>query len=224
MIELRAVRKQFGATTILDGIDLDIAEGSFVALLGPSGSGKTTLLRILAGLEGIDGGTVTFGGRPAAHLAPGARHIGFVFQSYALFGHMTVFENIAFGLRVRPRRVRPAEAEIRARVERLLALVRLTGLGARLPAQLSGGQRQRVALARALATEPRILLLDEPFGALDHAVRDELRLGLRAVHDQLGITTVFVSHDEEEAQALADRVVELKDGRIIRDGPTARAG
>ena len=222
MIELRAVRKQFGATTILDGIDLDIAEGSFVALLGPSGSGKTTLLRILAGLEGIDGGTVTFGGRPAAHLAPGARHIGFVFQSYALFGHMTVFENIAFGLRVRPRRVRPAEAEIRARVERLLALVRLTGLGARLPAQLSGGQRQRVALARALATEPRILLLDEPFGALDHAVRDELRLGLRAVHDQLGITTVFVSHDEEEAMALADRVVVLKDGRIIRDAPTGR--
>jgi sulfate transport system ATP-binding protein len=222
VIELRKLHKRFANTTILDGIDLTIAGGSFLALLGPSGSGKTTLLRVLAGLETVNEGTVSIDGQPATHLAPGARGIGFVFQSYALFGHMTVFENIAFGLRVRPRRVRPTEMDIRARVDRLLALVRLPGLAARLPTQLSGGQRQRVALARALAIEPRILLLDEPFGALDQAVRDELRLGLRRVHDELGITTVFVSHDQEEALALADRVVVLNNGRIVSDMPTAR--
>ncbi len=222
MIEVRNLRKRFGATTILDGVDLHVAAGSFVALLGPSGSGKTTLLRVLAGLEAVDGGSVSIDGRPATHLAPGERSIGFVFQNYALFAHMTIFENIAFGLRVRPRRTRPSEAEIKARVERLLAMMRLPGLGARLPSQLSGGQRQRVALARALAVEPRILLLDEPFGALDHEVREELRLELRRVHDELGITTVFVSHDQDEAFALADRVVTLNHGRITADRATGR--
>ena len=222
MIEIRGLRKRFGGTTVLDGIDLDIATGSFVALLGSSGSGKTTLLRILAGLESVDSGTVAIDGHASTHLTPGERRIGFVFQSYALFAHMTVFENIAFGLRVRPRAGRPDEAAIRSRVQHLLTMVRLPGLDARLPAQLSGGQRQRVALARALAIEPRILLLDEPFGALDQEVRDELRLGLRRVHDDLGITTVFVSHDQEEALALADRVVVLGHGKIINDAATGR--
>jgi sulfate transport system ATP-binding protein len=222
MIRVRGLIKRFGATTVLDGIDLDVVEKSFVALLGPSGSGKTTLLRLLAGLERADAGAIEIDGKPATVLSPGQRRLGFVFQNYALFGHMTIFENIAFGLRVRRRRDRPGRDELRERVENLLRFVRLEGLGARMPSQLSGGQRQRVALARALAIEPRILLLDEPFGALDRQVRDELRLWLRTVHDTLGITTLFVSHDQEEALALADRVVILHGGRIATDASPAR--
>ncbi len=223
MIELAGLTKSFGATGVLNTIDLTMPQGSFTALLGRSGSGKTTLLRLIAGLETADAGRIAIDGTEATDLAPGARHVGFVFQSYALFGHMTVFENIAFGLRVRPRRQRLREAEIRATVERLLAMIRLEGLGPRLPNQLSGGQCQRVALARALAIEPRILLLDEPFGALDREVREELRHALRHLHDTLGLTTVFVSHDEEEAHALADRVVVLEKGRILSDTTLDRA-
>jgi sulfate/thiosulfate transport system ATP-binding protein len=223
VIQLTGVSKSFGATRVLDRLDLTIAPGSFVGLLGPSGSGKTTILRLIAGLEQATEGEIEIAGRAAADLKPGERGVGFVFQSYALFKHMTVFENVAFGLRVRPRRERGSEAEIRATVERLLALVRLEGLGPRLPAQLSGGQRQRVALARALAVEPRILLLDEPFGALDKDVREELRDHLRRLHDALGMTTVFVSHDQEEALALADRVVVLQNGRITADAITTDA-
>jgi len=217
MIRISELSKCFGATPVLERISLDIAAGSFVALLGASGSGKTTLLRIIAGLEQADRGSIEIDGVPATGLPPGARRIGFVFQSYALFAPMSVFENIAFGLRVRPRRLRPREVEIRDRVERLLALVRLEGLGARLPAQLSGGQRQRVALARALAIEPRILLLDEPFGALDREVRDELRVWLKQLHAELGITTLFVTHDQEEALSLANRVVILDRGQVVLD-------
>jgi sulfate/thiosulfate transport system ATP-binding protein len=226
MIRINDVSKGFGATAVLDRIDLQIEEGSFVALLGPSGSGKTTLLRILAGLERADGGAIEIDGVAATDLPPGQRRIGFVFQSYALFAHLSVFENIAFGLRVRPRRDRPRETEIRRRVEHLLDLVRLSGLGARLPSQLSGGQRQRVALARALAIEPRILLLDEPFGALDRQVRDELRVWLKRLHAELGITTVFVSHDHEEALSLAERVIILHRGQVATDASSAdlRAG
>ncbi len=217
MIRLRGVVKSFGPGRVLDGVDLDIAEGSFVALLGPSGSGKTTLLRLMAGLEQEDSGEITIAGQDARALKPGERKLGFVFQNYALFGHMTVFENIAFGLRVKKRGQRPSEVAIRATVERFLAMMQLEGLGPRLPGQLSGGQRQRVAFARALAVEPRILLLDEPFGALDREVRESLRVSLRKLHDDLGLTTVFVSHDEEEAHALADRVVTLDQGRIAQD-------
>jgi sulfate/thiosulfate transport system ATP-binding protein len=217
MIHLSGISKVFGATRVLDGIDLHVAAGSFTALLGRSGSGKTTLLRLLAGLEWCDAGQIAINGIDATHLKPGARDIGFVFQSYALFGHMSVFENIAFGLRVRPRHRRQSEAQIRQTVERLLAMIRLEGLGTRLPSQLSGGQRQRVALARALAVEPRILLLDEPFGALDREVREELRDALRTLHDELRLTTVFVTHDEHEAHALADRIVVLDRGRITQD-------
>ncbi len=215
MIKLSRVSKRFGPTTVLDQVDLEVAAGSFVALLGASGSGKTTLLRIVAGLEQPDAGDLAIGGRPALALPPGKRGIGFVFQSYALFGHMTVGANVAFGLRVR--RPRLPGAEIRAEVQRLLAMVRLDGLEARLPTQLSGGQRQRVALARALAVRPRILLLDEPFGALDRQIREELRQGLKALHQELGVTTLFVTHDQEEARALADRVVILDRGRIAAD-------
>jgi sulfate transport system ATP-binding protein len=217
MIRLTGVTKSLGASQVLRGIDMDFTRGEFTALLGRSGSGKTSLLRLLAGLEQPHAGQIEIEGHDATFLPPGQRQIGFVFQSYALFGHMSVFENIAFGLRVRPRRQRPPEAEIRARVEDLLAMIRLDGLGPRLPAQLSGGQRQRVALARALAIEPRILLLDEPFGALDREVREELRLALREVHNRLGLTTIFVTHDEEEAQSLADRIVVLEAGKIVAD-------
>jgi len=217
MIELNGIRKAFGAAHVLRDLDIGFARGEFTALLGRSGSGKTTLLRLIAGLEQPDAGRISFEGQDCTHLPPAARRIGFVFQSYALFGHMSVFENIAFGLRVRPRRLRPNEAEIRHRVETLLSMIRLHGLGDRLPAQLSGGQRQRVALARAMAIEPQILLLDEPFGALDREVREELRLALRDLHDRLGLTTVFVTHDEEEAHALADRIVVLEAGRMIAD-------
>ena len=218
MIQMRGIVKSFGAERILNGIDLDIDKGCFVALLGPSGSGKTTLLRMMAGLDAPDAGTIAIDGRDAGGLRPGERHAGFVFQGYALFKHMTVFENVAFGLRVKRRGERPGAAAIRQKVEALLAMMRLEGLGPRLPSQLSGGQQQRVALARALAVEPAILLLDEPFGALDQNVRQSLRDELRRLHDRLGLTTVFVSHDQEEAYALADRVVMLDRGRITQDG------
>ena len=212
MIRIVGLTKTAGATRILDGVDLFVPERGFVALLGSSGSGKSTLLRIIAGLEQADSGTLELAGKPAGRLPPGRRGLGFVFQGYALFEHMTVAGNIAFGLEVR--RPRPPRREIAERVERMLALVRLEGLGLRLPSQLSGGQRQRVALARTLAVEPRILLLDEPFGALDRAVRDELRTELRRIHDALGTTTLFVTHDHEEAAVLADRAVLLDRGRI----------
>ena len=202
-----------GATRILDGLDLSVPAGCFAALLGPSGAGKSTLLRVVAGLDPVDGGALFLDGRPADGVPPGKRGVGFVFQSYALFEHMTVQANVAFGLRVR----RWKRASIEARVEAMLALVRLQGLGPRLPGQLSGGQRQRVALARTLAVEPRILLLDEPFGALDRRVREELRDELRRIHDQLGTTTLFVTHDADEAEALGDRVLTLEAGRITSD-------
>jgi sulfate transport system ATP-binding protein len=224
MIRLTGISKTFGATKVLDGLGLDFAAGSFTALLGRSGSGKTTLLRLLAGLDRPDSGRIEIDGVDATRLKPGPRRIGFVFQSYALFGHMTVFENIAFGLRVRPRAERAGEAEIRATVDRLLGMIRLEGLGPRLPSQLSGGQRQRVALARALAIGPRILLLDEPFGALDREVREELRHSLRRLHDELRLTTVFVSHDEHEAQDLADRVVIIDRGKVVDDHLVAARG
>ncbi len=214
MIRMQGIVRAFGPGHVLDGIDLEIARGSFVALLGPSGSGKTTLLRIMAGLDRPDAGTLFIDGKDATNLRPGARQVGFVFQGYALFNHMTVFENVAFGLHVKPRANRPNKVEIRQKVEDLLAMMQLDGLGPRLPSQLSGGQQQRVALARALAVEPLILLLDEPFGALDQDVRQSLREELRKLHDRLGLTTVFVSHDQDEAHALADRVVLLDHGRI----------
>ena len=212
MIRLEGLSKQVGATRILDGLSLHVSEGSFVALLGPSGSGKTTLLRVIAGLEHADSSTLQLAGRPSDGLSPGRRGLGFVFQGYALFEHMTVARNIAFGLHVR--RPRPPRREFAATVERMLALVRLQGLGDRMPSQLSGGQRQRVALARTLAVEPRILLLDEPFGALDRQVREELRGELRRIHDALGTTTLFVTHDHDEAMALADRALILDQGRL----------
>lgn len=213
MIRLANITKRFGATTVLDGVSLAIPKGGFVALLGPSGSGKTTLLRMVAGLEQPDSGELWLDGRPALDVPPGQRGIGFVFQGYALFAHMTVADNIGFGLRVRGQK-----AEERAgTVNRLLSMMHLEGLGARLPAQLSGGQRQRVALARALAIEPRILLLDEPFGALDRAVREELRTTLKRIHYDTGVTTLFVTHDQDEAVQLADRAVILTHGRLTAD-------
>ena len=217
-IEARGITKRFGDFLALRDVSLDVKEGELVALLGPSGSGKTSLLRIIAGLEFPDLGNVFLGGEDATARSARERRVGFVFQHYALFRHMTVFENVAFGLRVRPRSERPAGAEIRARVEELLGLVQLEGLANRLPSQLSGGQRQRVALARALAVRPRVLLLDEPFGALDSRVRKELRRWLRRLHEELGITSVFVTHDQEEALELADRVVVMDHGRIEQVG------
>jgi sulfate transport system ATP-binding protein len=217
-LQAQSLSKRFGTTNVLDGVALDIADGAFVALLGPSGSGKTTLLRLIAGLEQPDAGSLAIDGEDALVRPPGARGIGFVFQHYALFRHMSVFENVAFGLRVRPRRRRPSRAAIRQRVEALLQSMQLDGLGPRLPSQLSGGQRQRVALARALAVEPRLLLLDEPFGALDQKVRLELRDWLRGLHARLGLTTIFVTHDQEEAFALADRIVLLNQGRVEQVG------
>lgn len=213
-IRIHRLRKQFDTFTALDDITLDVRQGELLALLGPSGSGKTTLLRIMAGLEHADGGQVLFGDEDATRMSVQSRRVGFVFQHYALFKHMDVFENIAFGLRVRRGNERWAEARIRARVEELLALVQLHGLEQRYPTQLSGGQRQRVALARALAIEPRVLLLDEPFGALDAQVRRDLRRWLRELHERTGLTTVFVTHDQEEALELADRVAILNRGRI----------
>ena len=212
------VVKRFGGFAALEGVSLAAREGEFLALLGPSGSGKTTLLRIMAGLDFPDAGTVAMGGVDMAGRPARERGVGFVFQHYALFRHMTVAANIAFGLTVRPRRDRPAKDRIAARVEELLALVQLPGLGARYPAQLSGGQRQRIALARALAVEPQLLLLDEPFGALDAKVRKDLRRWLREVHEASHVTSVFVTHDQEEALDLADRVVVMNAGRIEQVG------
>jgi sulfate transport system ATP-binding protein len=217
-IDIVGVGKSFGAQTILRDIDLTIAPGELVALLGPSGSGKTTLLRLLAGLETLDRGQILFGGEDATYLSVQDRRVGFVFQSYALFRHMSVFDNIAYGLNVRPRSLRPDRHDIRRRVLELMDLVQLTGLEARHPTQLSGGQRQRVALARAMAIEPRVLLLDEPFGALDAKVRKDLRQWLRQIHDRTGLTTVFVTHDQGEAMELADRVAILNGGRIEQVG------
>jgi sulfate transport system ATP-binding protein len=217
-IEARGISKHFGSYSALRDVTLEVKEGELVALLGPSGSGKTTLLRIIAGLEFADSGRVLFDGEDATDRSARDRRVGFVFQHYALFRHMTVFENVAFGLRVQPRSQRPPKREIAARVEELLGLVQLDGLAKRLPSQLSGGQRQRVALARALAVRPRVLLLDEPFGALDSRVRKELRRWLRNLHDELGITSVFVTHDQEEALELADRVVVMDHGRIEQAG------
>ena len=217
-IEIDEIAKTFGVTSALHPVSLSIPSGALVALLGPSGSGKTTLLRILGGLEFPTSGQVRFNGQDATGLTVQERRAGFVFQSYALFRHMTVFENIAYGLRARPRAQRPTQAEITRRVTRLLDLIQLPEIGGRFPSQLSGGQRQRVALARALAIEPRMLLLDEPFGALDARVRKELRQGLRDIHDETGLTTIFVTHDQEEAMELADLVVVMSMGRIEQVG------
>jgi sulfate/thiosulfate transport system ATP-binding protein len=217
-IEVKNIVKKFGAFPALDGVDLKVADGELLALLGPSGSGKTTLLRIIAGLDWPDAGEVSFDGENALAHGAGERHVGFVFQHYALFRHMTVFENVAFGLRVQPRAVRKGEAAIRARVKELLDLVQLDWLSGRYPSQLSGGQRQRIALARALAIEPRVLLLDEPFGALDAKVRKELRQWLRTLHREISVTSIFVTHDQEEALEVANRVVVMDKGRIEQIG------
>ena len=217
-LEIRGVSKAFGRFPALKDVSLQARDKEFLALLGPSGSGKTTLLRVLAGLEEPDAGEVRFDGEDFLALPVRKRKVGMVFQHYALFRHMTVAQNIAFGLTVRPARKRPARSEIKDRVADLLDLVQLQGLEKRFPSQLSGGQRQRVALARALAIEPRMLLLDEPFGALDAQVRRELRRWLRELHDRAGVTTVFVTHDQEEALDLADRVAILKDGELVQLG------
>jgi sulfate transport system ATP-binding protein len=217
-IEVRDIVKKFGAFAALDHVDLKVADGELLALLGPSGSGKTTLLRIIAGLDWPDTGEVTFNGENVLAHAASERHVGFVFQHYALFRHMTVFENVAFGLRVQPRDIRKDEASVRARVKELLDLVQLDWLSSRYPSQLSGGQRQRIALARALAIEPRILLLDEPFGALDAKVRKELRQWLRSLHSEINVTSIFVTHDQEEALEVANRVVVMDKGRIEQIG------
>jgi len=217
-IEIRNISKRFGNFVALDNINLDIPTGELVALLGPSGCGKTTLLRIIAGMERPDAGEVLFSGAEATHLHARERNVGFVFQHYALFRHMTVFENVAFGLRVKPRKERPSDADIKRRVMELLGLVQLDWLADRYPSQLSGGQRQRIALARALAVEPKVLLLDEPFGALDTKVRKELRRWLRRLHDDMHISSVFVTHDQEEALEVADRVVVMNHGRIEQIG------
>jgi len=217
-IEIRNVSKQFGDFHALRDVSLDIESGELVALLGPSGCGKTTLLRIIAGLETADAGSILFSGEDTTDVHVRERQVGFVFQHYALFRHMTVFENVAFGLRVKPRAVRPGEAQIRQKVHDLLGLVQLDWLADRYPSQLSGGQRQRIALARALAVEPKVLLLDEPFGALDAKVRKELRRWLRRLHDDLHVTSIFVTHDQEEALEVADRVVLMNTGRVEQIG------
>src|ERR1700761_6543523 len=216
-----SVSKKFGRFPALNGASLTAPQGAFVALLGPSGSGKTTLLRILGGLEAADHGSVRFADMNWLDMPARERKAGFVFQHYALFRHMSVAKNIAFGLEVRPRAQRPSRANIKARVEELLSMMQLEGLGKRFPTHLSGGQRQRVALARALAIEPRMLLLDEPFGALDAKVRKELRADLRRIHDHAGVTTVFVTHDQEEAFAVADLVAVMNAGRIEQYGAPA---
>jgi len=217
-IEIRNVHKQFGDFHALRDVSLDIDSGELVALLGPSGCGKTTLLRIIAGLETADTGTIAFSGEDTTHVHVRERQVGFVFQHYALFRHMTVFENVAFGLRMKPRSVRPSEAVIKQKLHDLLGLVQLDWLADRYPSQLSGGQRQRIALARALAVEPKVLLLDEPFGALDAKVRKELRRWLRRLHDDLHVTSIFVTHDQEEALEVADRVVLMNSGRVEQIG------
>jgi sulfate/thiosulfate transport system ATP-binding protein len=213
-ITTRGVSRRFGDFVALDGVSVEIPSGSLTALLGPSGSGKSTLLRVIAGLERPDAGTVEIDGRDATQLPPQRRGVGFVFQHYAAFKHMTVRENVAFGLKVRRR----PKAEIRRRVDELLELVQLPGLADRYPSQLSGGQRQRMALARALAVEPSVLLLDEPFGALDARVRKELRAWLRRLHDDVHVTTVFVTHDQEEAMEVADRIVVMNHGQVEQVG------
>jgi sulfate transport system ATP-binding protein len=217
-IALRGITKQFGEFAAVKDINLDVSTGALIALLGPSGCGKTTLLRIIAGLESPDEGQVLFGGRDATLLPIRDRNVGFVFQHYALFRHMSVFENVAFGLKVKPRRQRPPAAKIRQKVQALLELVQLESAGERYPAQLSGGQRQRVALARALAVDPDVLLLDEPFGALDSQVRHELRRWLRRLHDELHFTSIFVTHDQQEAIEVADTIAVLNRGRIEQFG------
>jgi sulfate transport system ATP-binding protein len=219
-IEAHGIRKKFGSYTALDGVDLNVPQGKLVALLGPSGSGKTTLLRIIAGLEFPDPGSgrVLFHGDDVTDVPAGKRKVGFVFQHYALFRHMTVLDNVAFGLRVRRRRDRPSSAAISERAHRLLELVQLDGLAGRYPSQLSGGERQRVALARALAVEPKVLLLDEPFGALDARVRKDLRRWLRKFHDEIQLTTIFVTHDQEEALEIADEVVIMNKAHVEQVG------
>jgi sulfate transport system ATP-binding protein len=217
-IEVRDIVKKFGQFSALQNVTLEIPSGELVALLGPSGSGKTTLLRVIGGLEAPDAGQVLFHGEDATSRHVRERQVGFVFQHYALFRHMSVFENVAFGLRVRPRGTRPPEAEIRAAVMDLLKLVQLDWLADRYPSQLSGGQRQRVALARALAVKPKVLLLDEPFGALDAKVRKELRRWLRRLHQEIHVTTVFVTHDQDEALEVSDRVVVMNEGKIEQVG------
>src|SRR5579862_3395223 len=220
-IEVQHIRKTYGTFEALQDVSLKIEKGELVALLGPSGSGKTTLLRIIAGLDVPDSGTVRLNDEDATNSTARDRQVGFVFQHYALFRHLTVFENIAFGLRLRPKSTRPPEAEIRDRVKKLLELIQLDWLGDRYPNQLSGGQRQRVALARALAVEPRVLLLDEPFGALDAKVRKELRRWLRRLHDELHVASVFVTHDQEEALEVSDRVAIMNQGRLEQVGTPA---
>ncbi|MBE2181039.1 MAG: sulfate ABC transporter ATP-binding protein [Chthoniobacterales bacterium] len=217
-IEVQGISKKFGRFPALHEVNLTVPSGKLVALLGPSGSGKTTLLRIIAGLEFGDTGRILFDGRDVTELPAGKRQVGFVFQHYALFRHLTVFRNITFGLDVRPRRLRPSPVDAAKRVAELLKLVQLEGLESRFPPQLSGGQRQRIALARALAVEPKVLLLDEPFGALDAKVRKDLRRWLREFHERVHITTLFVTHDQEEALELADEVVVLHEGRIQQIG------
>ncbi len=217
-IEIRNIQKSFGEFKALQNVNLDIASGELLALLGPSGCGKTTLLRIIAGLETADAGTIAFSGEDTTHVHVSQRQVGFVFQHYALFRHMTVFENVAFGLRVKSRKERPSELQIKQKVMDLLGLVQLDWLADRYPPQLSGGQRQRIALARALAVEPKVLLLDEPFGALDAKVRKELRRWLRRLHDDLHVTSIFVTHDQEEAMEVSDRVVLMNQGKIEQVG------
>ena len=217
-IQVKNIRKQFGDFTALKDVSLDFPTGELVALLGPSGCGKTTLLRIIAGLESADGGQVLLDGADASDTHVRERQVGFVFQHYALFRHMTVFDNVAFGMRMKPRSQRPSDAAIKAKVTELLKLVQLDWIADRFPSQLSGGQRQRIALARALAVEPRVLLLDEPFGALDAKVRKELRRWLRRLHDELHITSIFVTHDQEEALEVADRVVLMDHGKVEQVG------
>ncbi len=217
-IQIKQVQKNFGDFVAVDNVDLSIHSGELTALLGPSGSGKTTLLRLIAGLEQADAGRILFHGEDISHQHVSERGVGFVFQHYALFKNMTVFDNVAFGLTVKPRKQRPNTAEIKKRVHRLLELVQLDWTADRYPSQLSGGQRQRIALARALAVEPKVLLLDEPFGALDAKVRAELRRWLRRLHDEIHVTSVFVTHDQEEALEVADRIVVMNKGRIEQQG------
>lgn len=217
-IDVKNITKSFNGFAALKDVSVDIPTGELIALLGPSGCGKTTLLRIIAGLETPDSGIIRFHGEDTTRRDVRERKVGFVFQHYALFKHMTVFENIAFGLKVRPRSTRPGKEEISTKVHELIRLVQLEGMAHRYPSQLSGGQRQRVALARALAVEPKVLLLDEPFGALDARVRQELRRWLRRLHDELHITSVFVTHDQEEALEVADRVVIMNEGRVEQSG------
>ncbi|WP_409271575.1 sulfate/molybdate ABC transporter ATP-binding protein [Neobacillus sp. SCS-31] len=217
-ISIKNASKLFSEFPAVQNVNLEIKSGDFIALLGPSGSGKTTLLRMIAGLEGLDSGNIFFNGNDYTDKHVKERGIGFVFQHYALFKHMTVFENIAFGLKVRPRHLRPSKEEVKRKVGELLKLVQLEEMGGRYPSQLSGGQRQRIALARALAVEPEVLLLDEPFGALDAKVRQELRYWLRKIHQQLNITTIFVTHDQEEALEMADTVVIMNKGEIEQIG------